>query len=121
MSHLLLLLPLGLTQNDLDLSCDKGKFIMLDPTARERQGCCHSTSLAPTISKAEVVVPASTSTQNTHTHYLYIYYIYTHTHTRTHIVYYIDDRLTLRAFTQIQTAPVATSCFPHWLDRMRVQ
>lgn len=82
---------------------------MLDPTAQERRGCYHSTSPGPTISEAEDVVPAGTHTRNTHTHCVYTY-----------IRCQPHRSQTLRALAQTQTAPMASSCFSLWLDRVEV-
>jgi len=44
----------------------RGKYIMLDPTVQERQGCCHSVSPGPASSKAEDVFSVGIHTQKTH-------------------------------------------------------
>ena len=57
----------------LTMFCVRGKYIMPDPTAQGRRGCCHSMSPGPASSKAEHVFSVGTCTQKTHTHYVYTY------------------------------------------------
>lgn len=53
--------------------CVRGKCIMLDPTALEGRGCCHSVSPGPASNKAEDVFSVGTCLQKTCTHYVYTY------------------------------------------------
>lgn len=47
-----------------------GKYIVWDPSAQERQGCCSFMSPGPSSSKAEYVFPTGACT---HIHHIYIY------------------------------------------------